>query len=71
MQIKWTHRTPDGRGLAVVVTDDAVTVTEPDGDVYKLTYQDGALTGSRLAQSHRTAIAAHIAANLAASAMGL
>ena len=34
-----------------------VTVTDHDGDVYRLTYADGRLTGSRLAQTHRTAIA--------------
>jgi YD repeat-containing protein len=71
MHIEWTHRTPDGRSLAVVYDDGTVTVTDPDGDAYRLTYTDGRLTGSRLAQSHRTAIAAHIAANLAASAVGL
>jgi hypothetical protein len=71
MQIKWTHRTSAGRSFAVVYDDGAVTVTEPDGDTYRLVYADGQLTGSRLAQTHRTAIASHIAANLAASAMGL
>ena len=60
------------RSFAVVHDAGAVTVTEPDGDVHRLTYVDGVLTGpGSLAQTHRTAIAAHIAANLAVSEAGL
>jgi YD repeat-containing protein len=75
MHIEWHHTYTyrnELRRLAVVYDDGAVTVTEADGTVHRLTYADGALTGSgSLAQTHRVAIAAHIAANLAASAVGI
>ena len=45
------------RTLAVAYVAGAVTVTEADGTVYRLTYRDGALTGSKLADSHRRGVA--------------
>ena len=45
------------RTLSVACVAGAVTVTEADGDVYRLTYRDGVLTGSKLADSHRRGIA--------------
>jgi hypothetical protein len=68
---RYTWRS-ESRHMLVELTDGAVTVTEPDGDVHRLTYVDGVLTGpGSLAQTHRTAIAAHVAANLAGSEAGL
>jgi hypothetical protein len=45
------------RTLSVAYVAGAVTVTEADGTVFRLTYRDGALTGSRLTDSHRRGIA--------------
>jgi len=52
----YTYR-GDARWMAVQYIDGAVTVTESDGDVHALTYADGALSGSSLVTTHRTAIA--------------
>jgi hypothetical protein len=54
----------EARWMAVEYVDGVVTVTESDGDVHALTYADGALSGSSLATTHRTAIAGVLAQRL-------
>jgi len=69
MHIRFQHRytyRDEIRALDVAYDDGAVTVTDHAGDVHRLTYADGKIVGSgSLAQTHRTAIAAHIAVNMA------